>query len=167
MKKTGIFLVCLMAVLLAGCGVHVNVNKEQPDIQTILENKELIADPADYNPDGSYSVTFHYETGGFKNMDLSQAYVAYYPYTIMDQVESITGDDSEDIPALPADVQNAMDDATGANQLQKIAIVAIETIDDNTLVVSFTDKDSPVKDREYFFLIPNEELSGSFIPESD
>lgn len=97
-------------------------------------------------------------------MDLSMAYVAYYPFTITDQIETITGDDTDEIPPLPTDVQNAINEATGMNELKKIAIVTVAKTDDKTLTVIFHDSD-PLPEREYFFIIPNEGLSGSVIPE--
>ena len=98
-------------------------------------------------------------------MDLSQAYVAYYPFTIQDQIDAITDGNTEDVPPLPADAQNAVDEVTGANELQKIAVITVETVDDNTLRVSFTDKDDPLQGKEYYFIIPNEGLSAAIRPE--
>ncbi len=166
MKKSLVVLACLglAAMLLAGCRVHWNVNKKEPSAEEMLANRALAADPVAYNTEGSYRVTFRYEKGGFKKMDLSRAYVAYYPLTITDRIDAIVGEDTEDIPPLPADAQEAIDEVTGAGQLQKIAVITIETVDDNTLTVSFTDRDEPISGREYYFLIPNEGLSGSVIP---
>ena len=157
--------VCLAAILLAGCGFHLNINKKEPDIEELLAVGQLTADPVKYNVEGSYAVTFRWDKGGFEKMDLSQAYVAYYPVTFMDQMESITGGETDDIPPLPADAQEAMNKAVGADQLKKIAVVTIVTVDDKTLKVSFTDREAPIAGREYYFIIPNEGLSGSVIPD--
>ena len=188
LAKRAVCLVCLCfaAVLLAGCGVHLNVNKKDPPAEELSADDSLVADPVSRSAEGSYTVTFRREKGGFKDMDLSRAYVAYRPTTVMDQIHAITGEDkepthtitggnaepahtitggdAEPIPPLPADAQAAMDEALGADGLKKIAVIAVETVDDNTLRVSFTDKDDPIEGREYFFIIPNESLSGSVIP---
>lgn len=98
-------------------------------------------------------------------MDLSQAYVAYYPFTVIDQIDAITSSDgSEEIPPLPSDAQDALDEVVGEDQLEKIAVITVETADDRTLKVSFADKDNPVKGKEYYFIIPNEGISGRVIP---
>ncbi len=155
----------LAAVLLAGCGIHININKKTPNVEDMLAEKALASEPVEYNADGKYTVTFRYDKGGFTKMDLSQAYVAYYPFTILDQIDTITGGESDDIPPLPIDVQNSVDGVTGANELKKIAVITVRTMDDNTLSVSFTDHDNPVNGIEYFFIIPNEGIAGSVIPE--
>ena len=167
MKTNLIRLVALwLAILsLAGCRIHLNVNEKLPSTEELLKNQNLIADPVEYNPEGTYSVTFRSDKGGFKKMDLTKAYVAYYPITVEDQIEAIVGEDTGDVPPLPADVQDEIDEVTGAGQLTKIAVITIETVNDQTVRVSFTDKDNPFKGKEYFFLIPNEELAGSFLPE--
>ena len=165
--KTLIVLVvamCIMAIQFAGC-IKVNVNKEDMSVDEILANKSLVADPAEYNNEGSYTFTFRYDKGGFEDMDLSQAYEAYFPFTVFDQIDAIVDGDTEETPPLPEDAQDAIDEVTGANQLEKIAVITIETVDDSTLKVSFTDNDNPLEGREYFFVIPNEGLSGSVIPD--
>ena len=156
---------CLAILTLAGCGLHLNVNEKLPSAEELLKDQTLIADPVEYNPEGTYSVTFRSDKGGFEQMDLSKAYVAYYPFTVVDQIDAIVGEDAGDVPPLPANAQNEIDEVTGAGQLTKIAVVTIETVDDRTVRVSFTDKDNPVSGREYFFIIPNEGLAGSFLPE--
>lgn len=157
-------LLCLAASLLAGCAFHVNLNKEEKSAEELLADQALKADPVSYDPEGAYTVTFRYEKGGFEKMDLSRAYVAYYPFTIQDRVDAIVGEDTEDIPPLPADAQNAVDEVTGAGRLQKIAVITVETVDDKTLKISFTDKDDPLPGKEYYFIIPNEGLSGAVLP---
>ena len=167
MKRTVavLFTFIFAAMLLTGCSIQINNNKNNPKIEETLANNKLIPDPVKYDPDGAYQVTFRFEEGGFEKMDLSQAYVAFYPLTIIDQIETITSDDgSDEIPLLPADAQTAVDEVTGAGQLEKIAVITIETVDDRTLKVSFTDKDNPVKGKEYYFIIPNEGVSGKVIP---
>ena len=155
----------LAVCLLAGCRIRFNLNKTEPDPETLLAESELEAEPVAYDPEGAYTLTFRYAPGGFARMDLSRAYVAYYPITVLDQVDAIVGEDDGEIPPLPVDAQNAVNEAVGAGELQKIAVVTIETVDDNTLRVSFTDRDDPVQGKEYFFVIPNEELTGSVIPD--
>lgn len=155
---------CLAAMLLAGCSVRLNINKKEPAAEELLANAVLAADPVRYDPDGQYTVTFRYEQGGFTKMDLSRAYVAFYPVTIQDQIDAIVGEDTEDILPLPVDAQNAVDEVTGAGKLQKIAVITVETVDDQTLKVSFTDNDSPVIGKSYYFIIPNEGISGSVLP---
>ncbi len=167
MKRTVavLFTFIFAAMLLTGCSIQINNNKNNPKIEETLANNKLIPDPVKYDPDGAYQVTFRFEEGGFEKMDLSQAYVAFYPLTIIDQIETITSDDgSDEIPLLPADAQTAVDEVTGAGQLEKIAVITVETVDDSTLKVSFTDKDNPVKGKEYYFIIPNEGVSGKVIP---
>ena len=154
----------LTAVLLAGCGVRLNINKKPRDVEDMIAENALAADPADYNPDGSCTITFRYDKGGFRKMDLSRAYVADHPVTVQDRIDLITGDDIEEFPPLPADAQDALDEATGADQLRRIAVVMVVTVDDNTLKVTFTDTDAPAGGREYYFIIPNEGLAGSAIP---
>ena len=167
MKKVfvTVSLLILTALLLTGCSINVNMNKKIPDIEETLANSVLIPDPVKYDPEGAYTVTFRFEKGGFEKMDLSQAYVAYYPFTVIDQIDAITsGDDSEEIPPLPSDAQDALDEVVGEDQLEKIAVITVETADDRTLKVSFADKDNPVKGKEYYFIIPNEGISGRVIP---
>jgi len=159
-----VVLLCLASVLLAGCKVKVTINKPTHDLQETLENRALTADPVEFSPDGAYAVVFHYEKGGLTEMDMSRAYVAYYPYTVIDQIETITGGNEEETPALPSDAQEMLDEAAGAGELQKIATVAILTMDDNTLKISFADPEN-VPGREYFFIIQDEGISGSFIPQ--
>ena len=160
-----LFAFILAAMLLTGCSIQVNMNKNNPSIEETLANSRLIPDPVKYDPDGAYQVVFRFKEGGFEKMDLSQAYVAFYPLTVMDQIETITSDDgSDEIPPMPADAQTAVDEAVGAGQLEKIAVITVETVDDRTLKVSFTDKDNPVKGKEYYFIIPNEGVSGKVVP---
>ena len=168
MKRTiSIFAIFILAaMLLMGCSFQANVNKKNPSIEDTLAHNTLLPDSVKYNPEGTYQVTFHSDKGGFKKMDLSQAYVAYYPTSVMDQIDAITSDDgSNEIPPLPDDAQVEINEAIGADQLQKIAVITIVTLDDNTLEVSFTDNDNPVEGKEYFFIIPNEGISGSVIPD--
>lgn len=164
-KMIRLITMCLAVILLAGCSVKVNVTKKDPSAEELLANQELIADPVQYNSEGAYSIEFHYNQGGFEKMDLSKAYVAYYPFTAQNQIDTIVGEDTEDIPPLPTVGQDAINEAMGAEQLVKVAVITIETIDDKTVTVSFTDKDNPVSGKEYFFIIPNEGLSGSVLPE--
>lgn len=154
---------CLTAMLLTGCGVRVNVSRDGQNVEDLPVNQDLAADPAVYNESGDYEFIFHYDRGGFERMDLSQAYVAYYAMTIQDQIDSIVDGESEDFPPLPEDVQIPFDESIGAMQLKKIAVIKIRTLNDNTLSVSFKDKDDPVPGREYFFIIPNAGLGGSVI----
>ncbi|MBQ9268716.1 MAG: hypothetical protein IJ206_04255 [Oscillospiraceae bacterium] len=156
---------CLAILTLSGCGLHFNVNDKLPSAEELLRNQNLTADPVEYNPEGTYSVIFRSDKGGFEKMDLSKAYVAYYPVTVEDQIDAVVGEDADDVPPLPADAQSKIDEVTGAGELSKIAVVTIETVDDRTLKVSFTDKDNPVSGKEYFFIIPNEGLAGSVLPE--
>ena len=150
-------LLCIAAILLSGCKVKVNVNEQTTE--ELLADRSLKADQVEHTPDGSYRVTISYDQGGFEKMDLSQAYIAYYPRTVMDQVEDITGGD-EDIPPLPENVQQQMNSAVGAGELQKTGVIIIETVDDNTLTVAFSDPDGTASGREYYFVIPNEGLTG-------
>ena len=154
---------CLTALLLAGCGVRVNVNRGDLSVEELLVNQDLVSEPAAYREDGKYSFSFYYAKGGFLKMDLSQAYIAYYADTVLDEIEGITGEDWEEIPPLPADAQEIFDDTIGSGQLEKIGVIKIETLNDNTLEVSFTDKSDPMPGREYFFIIPNMGLAGSVI----
>ena len=166
--KTGILravTLLLAAVLLAGCSVQVNLNKKEPSAEELLSDLSLTAESVAYDPEGAYTVTIRRDEGGFRKMDLSQAYVAYYPFTIQDQIDAITDGNTEDVPPLPADAQNAIDEVTGAKELQKIAVITVETVDDNTLRVSFTDRDDPLQGKEYYFIIPNEGLSAVIRPE--
>ena len=156
---------CFAVMMLAGCSIHVNVNKKEKSEEELLADRSLAADPVPYNADGAYTVTFRYEKGGFKKMDLSQAYVAYDPLTVLDQIETIVGDDAEETPPMPTDLQNALNEVTGEGQMKKIAVISIETVDDSTLRVSFTDRDNPIIGKEYFFIIPNAGLTGAFTPD--
>ncbi len=166
--KTGILravTLLLAAVLLAGCSVQVNLNKKEPGAEELLADQSLAADSVAYDPEGAYTVTIRSEKDGFQKMDLSRAYVAYYPFTFQDQIDAITDGNTEDVPPLPADAQNAIDEVAGANELRKIAVITVETVDGNTLRVSFTDKDDPLQGKEYYFIIPNEGLSAAIRPE--
>ena len=156
---------CLAVLLLAGCSIRVHVNETEPSVEELLENQALTADTVAYNPDGEYTVTFRYEAGGFEKMDLSRAYVAYDVLTVQDQIDTIAGEDLESIPPLPADAQEEIDAVLGEGQLEKIAVVTVKTVDDQTLTVSFTDRDNPFHGKVYYFIIPNEGLSGSVQPE--
>ena len=98
-------------------------------------------------------------------MDLSRAYVAYERLTVLDQIETIVGEDAEDIPPLPFDAQSALDEAVGEGELLKIAVITVETVDDKTVKVSFTDNDNPYIGKEYFFIIPNAGISGAVTPQ--
>ena len=166
MKKTItlIVLCCTVVALFAGCGLHVNINKDKKDVGAMIEAQALSADPQTFNADGSYEVQIRYDKGGFEKMDLSQAYVAYSPVTAMDNIAAIEENSSavsEDIPDLPTDAQQAMDEALGEDQLEHIAVIKVETVDDNTLNVSFTDSQNQFIVDEYYFVIPNEELAGT------
>lgn len=152
-----------MLFMLAGCTIHINEPKKSPE--ELIENQQLTADPVEYDPEGTYNVTFHYDNGGLKDMDMSQAYVCFDPVSVMDQIESITDGNMEEIPELPQDALDELNEAIGEGELLKVAIITVKTVDDNTLEVSFTDTESPILGKEYFFVIPNEELAGSFIPE--
>ena len=166
MKRAAAYFIAFIfaSMLLMGCSINVNKNNN-PSIEETLANDLLLPDPVKYDPEGAYHVTFRYEKGGFEKMDLSQAYVAYYPFTVLDQIEAITSNEgSEEIPTLPDDVQIEVDQTTGADHLEKIAVITVETKDDRTLIVSFTDKDNPVQEKEYYFIIPNEGISGKVIP---
>ena len=155
---------CLAVMLLAGCSVRVNVNVKEPSVEEMLENPALTADPVQYNRDGKYTVTFRYADGGFETMDLSKAYVAFERFTIQDQINTITDGELESFPPLPIDAQNELDEVLGEDQLDKIAVVTIQTVDDQTLEVSFTDKDNPIPGRTYYFIIPNAGLAGAVLP---
>ena len=156
---------CLAVMLLAGCSVRANINKGEPSVEELLANQKLVAEPVAYNADGAYTVTFRYDEGGFKKMDLSRAYVAYERLTVLDQIETIVGEDAEDIPPLPFDAQSALDEAVGEGELLKIAVITVETVDDKTVKVSFTDNDNPYIGKEYFFIIPNAGVSGAVTPQ--
>ena len=108
---------CLAILTLSGCGLHFNVNDHLPSAEELLKHQTLAADPVEYNPEGAYSVTFRSEKGGFEKMDLSKAYVAYYPITVEDQIDAIVGEDVEDVPPLPTDAQSKIDEFTGAGRL--------------------------------------------------
>ena len=162
MKKIiTIVTICMMLFMLAGCTIHINEPQKSPE--ELIENQQLAADPVEYNPEGTYNVTFHYDNGGFADMDLSQAYVCFDPVSVLDQIENITGE--SEFPELPQDALDQLNEAIGEGGLVKVAIITVKTVDDNTLEVSFTDTESPIPGKEYFFVIPNEELAGSFIPE--
>ena len=163
-KWIRILALCLAAMLLAGCSVQIHVNEDLPSAEELLANRSLIADPVPYDADGQYTVIFRSAEGGFAQMDLSRAYVAYEPFTLQDQIDDIVGEDADELPPLPADGQAALDEALDADTLVKIAIVTIRTLDDSTLQVSFTDPDPAPQGREYFFIIPNAGRSGSVIP---
>ena len=169
MKKTAISILCLGMILtvLAGCSVNVNVNKEKPDVGAMIAENALKADPLEFNIDGVYSAVFRYGKGGFENMDLSEAYIAYYPTGLTDTINSITEGSSGDdeIPDLPEDVQDIIADMEGTDKLEKVAITTVETQDDTTLKVCFKDPDQLAKDHTYFFVIPNENLAGAVIAE--
>ena len=164
-KKMALALMlCLAVLLLAGCGIRVNLSQDSPNVEELLVNQDLAADPAAYNEDGKYEIVFHYDTGSLAKIDLSQAYVAYYAMTVQDQIDTIVGEDLEDFPPLPEDAQIAFDESIGTMELRKIARIKIRTLNDNTVSVSFTDTDDPLPGREYFFVIPNAGLGGSVIP---
>ena len=162
-KIITIITICMMLFMLAGCTIHINEPQKSPE--ELIENQQLTADPVEYDPEGTYNVTFHYDNGGLKDMDMSQAYVCFDPVSVMDQIESITDGNMEEIPELPQDALDELNEAIGEGELLKVAIIIVKTVDDNTLEVSFTDTESPILGKEYFFVIPNEELAGSFIPE--
>ncbi len=149
--------------MLAGCTIHINEPQKSPE--ELIENQQLVADPVEYDPEGTYNVTFHYDNGGFKDMDMSMAYVCFDPVSVLDQIETITDGNMEEVPELPQDALDELNEAIGEGELLKVAIITVKTVDDNTLEVSFTDTESPILGKEYFFVIPNEELAGSFIPE--
>lgn len=154
---------CLAAVLLAGCGARVNVSKDVQNVEDMIVNQDLIAEPAAYREDGSYTFTFYYDRGGFQKMDLSQAFVAYYHRSVLDQINMILDEETEELIPLPEDVQASVEEAVEAEQLQKIAVIKIKTLNDNTLEVSFKDRDEPLPGKEYFFVIPNMGLAGSAV----
>ncbi len=164
MKKTiTIVTICMMLFMLAGCTIHINEPQKSPE--ELIENQQLAADPVEYNSEGTYNVTFHYDNGGLNDMDMSQAYVCFDPVSVLDQIESITDGNTEEVPELPQDALDELNEAIGEGEMVKVAIITVKTVDDNTLEVSFTDTESPILGKEYFFVIPNEELAGSFIPE--
>ncbi len=163
-KRALALVLCMAALLLSGCGIQVNVNTNTQDAWDLPVNQDLAADPVVYNEDGKYEIVFHYDKGGFEKMDLSQAYVAYYGLTVQDQIDTIVGEDLEDLPPLPEDAQFAFDESIDALELRRIARITVRTLNDNTLRVSFTDRDDPIPGREYFFVIPNAGLGGSVIP---
>ena len=152
-----------MLFMMASCTIH--INEPQKSTEELIENQQLTADPVAYDPEGTYKVTFHYENGGLKDMDMSMAYVCYDPVSVMDQIDNITEGNVEEFPELPQDALDDLNEAIGEGKMIKIAIITVKTVDDNTLEVSFTDTDYPVPGKEYIFVIPNEELTGSFIPE--
>ena len=154
---------CLAAVLLAGCGVRVNVTKDVQNMEDMIVNQDLFAEPVAYREDGAYTLTFHYNRGGFEKMDLSQAFVAYYHRSVLDQIDMILDEEAEAFVPLPEDVQASVEEAVEAEQLQKIAVIKIKTLNDNTLEVSFKDRDEPLPGKEYFFVIPNMGLAGSAV----
>lgn len=161
MKKRTVLLsaAALLAIaLLAGCGARVNFVSMPENIRELMEENALTADPVEFNLKGVYRIVFHYDQGGFKKADLSKAFVAYYPYTLNDQIDTITGGETESIPPLPKDAADIME---GDKELEKIAIIEVETLDDKTLAVTFTDEDQPPRGRTYWFVIPNLNLAGS------
>ena len=166
MKKSFLKIVglCLIAMILTGC-IKININQREPSIEEILDNLELQIDPVKYNREGSYLITVHYDKGGFEKMDLSRAYVAYDYNSILDKIDAITDGNVEETPDLPTDAKEELDEAVGEGRLVKVAVITVETMDDQTLKVQFTDKDEPIIGKEYYFVIPNMSLSGSFIPE--
>ena len=163
-KRALALILCLAALGLTGCGIRVNVNTNTPNVEELLVNQDLAADPVVYNEDGKYEIVFHYDKGSLAKTDLSPAYVAYYAMTVQDQIDTIVGEDLEDFPPLPEDAQIAFDESIGTMELRKIARIRIRTLNDNTVSVSFTDTDDPLPGREYFFVIPNAGLGGSVIP---
>lgn len=172
-RKTALILtLVLAAALLSGCRVQVNLNKSEPPLEDMLSEAALTIDPPTWNAEGKYAVTVHYDAGGFEKMDLSRAYVGCFPYTVFDRIDAITGGETdgiaggdEGIPPLPADAQSAVDAAVGADTVRRIAVITMETVDDTTLKVSFTDSDDALQGKEYFFVIPNEGLAGTFTAE--
>lgn len=156
---------CLTALLLAGCGFRVNVNRDSVPLEELLVNQDLIGDLAEYDPEGKYTLNFYYEKGGFRKMDLSQAYVACYSVSFEEQIEGFTEGDMEELPPLPPDAQAAFDEAMGFGELEKIGVIKIKTLDDYHLSVSFTDKHNPLPGKEYYFIIPNMGLAGSVAPD--
>ena len=154
----------LLSLLCSGCRVNIDPDKNAPTVEEMLASPALTAEGTEFSAEGSYTVTIRYDKGGFRDMDLSRAYVAYYPFTVTDQIDAITGGDSGDIPPLPADAQSAIDEATGANELRKIAVIVVKTLDDTTLTVSFKDGEA-LPGQEYYFIIPNEGLAGVIRPE--
>lgn len=165
MKKLLIaLLIAALCLTLAAC-VRVNVNTQPLDEAQIMAESALTADPAAYSMDGKYEITFRYAPGGLTEADLSRAYVAYYPTGVTDIVDNITGGEDDGIPELPADAQEAVAEAEGADELAHIAVIVVETVDDTTLRVSFTDSEQPLQGRTYWFIIPNLGIGGSVTPE--
>ena len=164
-KAAAALLALCLAALLAGCGLQINVNRDDVPLEELLVNQDLIGDLAQYDPEGKYTLYFYYEKGGFQKMDLSQAYVACYSVSFEDQIDSITDGDTGEYPPLPEDAQLAFDEAMGFGELEKIAVIKIKTLDDYHLSVSFTDKHNPLPGKEYFFIIPNMGLAGSVAPD--
>ena len=165
MKKLLILLLTLALGLALTACVKVNINTEPVDTDQIMAESAMTADPAAYSTEGKYDITFRYEPGGLAKDDMSQAYVAYYPTTVTDVVDAITGGEDDGIPELPADAQEAVAEAEGADELQHIAVIVVETVDDTTLRVSFTDSEQPLQGRTYWFIIPNLGIGGSVTPE--
>ena len=60
MKRKLLLLAIMLfaTLLLNGCGLHVNINKGTQNVEEMLANQALTADPVAYNADGSYTVTF-------------------------------------------------------------------------------------------------------------
>lgn len=165
MKKLLIaLLIAALCLTLAAC-VRVNVNTQPLDEAQIMAESVLTADPAAYSMDGKYEITFRYAPGGLTEADLSRAYVGYYPTGVADMVDAVTEGEDDGIPELPADAQEAVAEAEGADELQHIAVIVVETVDDNTLTVSFTDDEQPLQGRTYWFIIPNLGIGGSVTPE--
>lgn len=163
-KLLALLMTAALCLALAAC-VKVNINTEPVDEEIIMAESAMTADPVAYSGDGKYDMTFRYEPGGLEKADLSRAYVAYYPTGVTDIVDNITGGEDDGIPELPADAQAAIAEAEGTDELAHIAVIVIETLDDNTLTVSFTDDDQPLPGRTYWFIIPNLGIGGSVTPE--
>ena len=158
--------VCILTFAVTGCSVRINTEPTK-SFEEMTEEQALEIDPVNYSSDGKYELTVHYAGGGFEKMNLGRAYIAYYPFTLQDQLDMITEDNTEEVPDLPADVQNTMNEVMGENDLQKVAVITVKTLDDQTLTVSFTDDDNAFPGREYYFVIPNEGLAGSVVPTAD
>ena len=151
---------CIVVALLVGCGL--NVSKESKSVEEMLVKQALSASPIPYDSEGDYMATFRYEEGGFEKMDLSQAYVAYDPENLLDSIKATEADSvSEETPELPEDAQEYINHTISEDQLEKIAVVTVETVDDNTVTVSFKDSDNPLAVAEYYFIIPNEGVAGT------
>lgn len=165
MKKLLTLLLALALCLALAACVKVNITTESVDEERIMAESAMTADPVAYSEEGKYEMTFRYEPGGLAEADMSQAYVAYYPTTVTDVVDAITGGEDDGIPELPADAQEELAEAEGADELAHIAVIVVETLDDTTLRVSFTDDEQPLQGRTYWFIIPNLGIGGSVTPE--